>query len=140
MNSDDEHEPLSYDQERQIVKAKKMSKKDTPPRCVSAPGTKAPVRKAPAAPQKALPAPLPAKDSDEVGAPVTRSRAVTGPMSSPPDPDPKKTATSQRVPVDQHPMATRRQQASRAGGLRPGGGSGQTDTCVAKRNPSRPES
>jgi hypothetical protein len=35
-----------------------------------------------------------------------------------------------------HPMQTRRQ-ASRAGGLRSGGGSGQTDTCVASFNPSK---
>jgi hypothetical protein len=35
-----------------------------------------------------------------------------------------------------HPMGTRRQ-ASRAGGLRPVGGSGQTDTCVAQGNPSK---
>jgi hypothetical protein len=34
------------------------------------------------------------------------------------------------------PMATR-SQASRAGSLRPGGGSGQTDTCVAQGNLSK---
>jgi hypothetical protein len=36
-----------------------------------------------------------------------------------------------------HPMATRRQEASRAGSLRPGSGSGQTGTCVASRNPPK---
>jgi hypothetical protein len=35
-----------------------------------------------------------------------------------------------------HPMATRKT-ASRAGSLRSGGGSGQTDTCVASGNPSK---
>jgi hypothetical protein len=35
-----------------------------------------------------------------------------------------------------HPRATRKT-ASRAGSLRPGGGSGQTDTCVASGNPSK---
>jgi hypothetical protein len=35
------------------------------------------------------------------------------------------------------PMETRRQAASRAGGLRPGGGSGQTGTRVAKGNPPK---
>jgi hypothetical protein len=35
-----------------------------------------------------------------------------------------------------HPMGTRRQ-ASRAGGLRPVGGSGQTDACVANGHPSK---
>jgi hypothetical protein len=34
-------------------------------------------------------------------------------------------------------METRRQAAGRAGGLRPGGGSGKTDTCVASGNPSK---
>jgi hypothetical protein len=34
-------------------------------------------------------------------------------------------------------METRRQAASRAGGLRSGGGSGSTDTCVAQGNPSK---
>jgi hypothetical protein len=35
-----------------------------------------------------------------------------------------------------HPMQTRRQAASRAGGLRGVVGSGQMDTCVAQGNPS----
>jgi hypothetical protein len=38
---------------------------------------------------------------------------------------------------DPHPMATRRQRASRAGGLRSGGGLGSTDTCVDLFNPSK---
>jgi hypothetical protein len=36
-----------------------------------------------------------------------------------------------------HPMATRKHEASRAGGLRSVGGSGQTGTCVASRNPPK---
>jgi hypothetical protein len=39
--------------------------------------------------------------------------------------------------VDHSRMVTRAQEASRAGSLRSGGGSGQTDTCVAKGNPSK---
>jgi hypothetical protein len=35
------------------------------------------------------------------------------------------------------PTMVTRSQASRAGGLRPGGGSGSKDTCVAKGNPSK---
>jgi hypothetical protein len=38
------------------------------------------------------------------------------------------------------PMVTRRQEASRAGGLRPGSGSGQTDTRVAQGTLPKPES
>jgi hypothetical protein len=35
------------------------------------------------------------------------------------------------------PMETRRQAATRAGSLRPVGGPGQKDTCVAQGNPSK---
>jgi hypothetical protein len=48
--------------------------------------------------------------------------------------------TSRTKPTEEakasHPMATRKT-ASRGGGLRPGGGSWQTDTCVASDNPSK---
>jgi hypothetical protein len=49
-----------------------------------------------------------------------------------------KPVTGQESPETKvsHPMATRRQ-ASRAGSLRPGGGSGKTATCVASGNPSK---
>jgi hypothetical protein len=67
----------------------------------------------------------------------------------------RKAASSQREPADQpkgakappptmgqqvpkHPMATRSSDGSRAGGFRPGvGGSGQTDTRVARSHPSK---
>jgi hypothetical protein len=49
----------------------------------------------------------------------------------------KAAAASQRAPAGSHPMATRTQEASRAGSLRSGGGSGKTDTCVAGGNPSK---
>jgi hypothetical protein len=89
--------------------------------------------------------------------PATRSRAVAEPSTLVPAVDtPKrgmKAAASPRAPAVQpkgtkvppptkeqqapkHPMETRGQ-ASRAGGLRPGGGSGQTDTRVAQGNPSK---
>jgi hypothetical protein len=97
----------------------------------------------------ALPAPEP--ERKEVGESVTRSRAVTDPTSS-------KAAASKRAPADNPtkeakapkpvkgqespetkvstPMVTG-QTASGAGGFRPGGGSGQTDTCVANGSPSK---
>jgi hypothetical protein len=51
---------------------------------------------------------------------------------------PKQPVKGQESPVAKatHPMVTR-QRASGAGGLRSGGGSGQTDTCVAQGNPSK---
>jgi hypothetical protein len=88
---------------------------------------------------------------------------LTGTALALPAPEPEqKAAASSQAPADQPkgakapprkkgqespgtkvptPMQTRRQakekEASRAGGLRPGGGSGQTDTCVAQGNPSK---
>jgi hypothetical protein len=90
--------------------------------------------------------------------PATRSRAVAESSALVPAMGiPKrgtKAAASPRAPAVQpkgtkvppptkeqqapkHPMATRTREASRAGGLRPMGGSGQTDTCVSQRNPSK---
>jgi hypothetical protein len=90
--------------------------------------------------------------------------AVSAPMSVPADSvkgkkPVMKAAASQKAPVGQpiseakaskpvkgqespetkvsKPMETRRRTASRAGGLRSGGGSGKTDTCVAQGNPSK---
>jgi hypothetical protein len=90
------------------------------------------------------------------GKPATRSRAVADPplnsgrgkkastgTADIPNPTkeqqaPKQPVKGQESPVAKatHPMETRRK-ASGAGGLRPGGGSGQTDTCVANGNPSK---
>jgi hypothetical protein len=69
-------------------------------------------------PQKALPAREPA----------TEAKASK----------PTKGQTGQESPVAKatHPMSTR-QPASRAGGLRSGGGLGPTDTCVDLFNPSK---
>jgi hypothetical protein len=52
---------------------------------------------------------------------------------------PKRPVKGQKSPEAKasHPMASRTRTASRAGGLRSGGGSGSTDTCVAKGNPSK---
>jgi hypothetical protein len=90
-----------------------------------------------------------------IGNSVTRLRAVTdstppnglmaAPQLAPADqpkgakaPPPTKGQESPETKVS-HPMETRRQakEASRAGGLRSGGGSGQTDMCVAQGNPSK---
>jgi hypothetical protein len=51
-------------------------------------------------------------------------------------PPPPKGQESPVAKATQPRMQTR-SQASRAGGLRPGGGSGQTDTCVAQGHPSK---
>jgi hypothetical protein len=145
---DDDWSWMTPDQRRKAeVAAKAMAgraaKTPQPPRCLSAPGTKAP--------KKSVPAPA----AEATGKPATRSRAVAGPVSSPQAPEPVKAVASQRAPAgqskkgqespgtkvpppDPHPMATRRQrQASGAGSSRPGGGSGQTDTCVDLFNPSK---
>jgi hypothetical protein len=52
---------------------------------------------------------------------------------------PKRPVKGQESPVTKVPNPTMvtRSQASRAGGLRSGGGSGQTDTLVSSRNPSK---
>jgi hypothetical protein len=86
-----------------------------PPRCVSTPEAKSP--KKAAAPQQAPAEPKPK--------PVSEAKASK----------PVKGQESPETKVS-HPMETR-QHASRAGGLRSGGGSGQTDTCVAQGNPSK---
>jgi hypothetical protein len=49
----------------------------------------------------------------------------------------KKSKKASIQPMSPKPMETRRQAASRAGGLQSVGGSGQTDTCVAQGNPSK---
>jgi hypothetical protein len=140
-NSDDD-EALTEDQKRVVAHAKKCSTRNIP-RCTSAPGTKPP----------------PKKEKEEVGTPGTRSRAVPDPTPSTQE---QKAATPPRAPAEV-PQPTKEQQApkqpvkgqespgtkvptprmqtrsraSRAGGLRSGGGSGQTDTCVAQGNPSK---
>jgi hypothetical protein len=71
----------------------------------------------------------------------TASAFQKAPAAQKPVPEAKasKPGTGQESPETKvpKPMETRRQAASRAGGLRPGGGSGQTDTCVASGNPSK---
>jgi hypothetical protein len=85
-------------------------------------------------PMKALPAP-------SKGENFTQEKSVPPPQPVS-APKPKGTAqrTSRPKPTTEakasHPMATRKT-ASRAGSLRSGGGSGQTDTCVAQGNPSK---
>jgi hypothetical protein len=98
------------------------------------------------------PDPSEVSESEPVPAPKTqKSRSSTGKVAPPrattpidtsdPLPVPRKGERGGKkaaVPADSqstHPMATRR--ASRAGSLRPGGGSGQTDTCVARSHPSQ---
>jgi hypothetical protein len=75
------------------------------------------------------------------------SRPSTPTVSVPPDPpSPKrksglKAATLRGAPAEsEHPMtiwSKKSKTASRAGGLRPVGGSGKTDTCVASSHPSQ---
>jgi hypothetical protein len=129
VNSYDEG--MSEDQRRQLEKAKKMANRGSKPssiaplRALSAPwlSEQKTQKSLPAAlPMKALPAPLPE--------PVPEAKASK--------PTKGKGQESPRPAADPHPMATRRQRtASGAGGLRSGGGSGQTDTRVTKGHPSK---
>jgi hypothetical protein len=147
-NSDDEG--MSEDQRRLAENAQKRASKGArkqqpqPPRCTSAPGTRAP------------PKSVPAKEPHGVGNPAFRSRAEAGPSQR--VPEPPKAADSPRAPADKsknigmgqespgtkvpahdpHPNATRlSRRASGAGSLRPGGRLGPTDTCVDLFNPSK---
>jgi hypothetical protein len=76
----------------------------------------------------------------EDGTPASRMRDDADPSQKVPEPQVLKAAASQRAPARGqespagHPMSTRR--ASRAGSLRPKGGFGSSDTCVAQGNPS----
>jgi hypothetical protein len=144
-DADEDWSWMTHEERKKAETAKKAmtGKPVQPPRCLSAPGTKAPKKS------------VPVSDQEAVGKPATRLRAVAGPSTSPRDPETAKAAAPQRAPAekgqespgtkvppkpapDPHPMATRRQrQASGAGGLRPGGGSGQTDTRVDLFHPSK---
>jgi hypothetical protein len=127
MNSDNEDD-LTEDQKRQAKHGMKLAGvKAAPPRCISAPGTRAP--------SKAT-----AQEPKGNGTPASRSRDDAGPSQKAPEPSVLKAAASQRAPARGqespvgHPMSTR--QASRAGSLRPKGGLGASDTCVDLFNPS----
>jgi hypothetical protein len=141
---DDDWSWMNPEQRKKAEVAKKAlaSKPVQPPRCLNAPGTKAPKKSV--------------REPEDAGKPVTRSRDVADPPSSPRVPESPKAAAPQRALADKsktqekgqespgtkvsvhdpHPMATRRSQASRAGGLPSGGGSGQKDTCVNLFHPS----
>jgi hypothetical protein len=105
-------------------------------------------------PQKPLPAPEPrqptpvpsdSEDQDEMSEDQKRAANLGRKMSKratqKPVPEAKasKPVKGQESPGTKvpKPMETRRQAASRAGGLRSGGGSGQTGTCVASGNPPK---
>jgi hypothetical protein len=141
VHSEDEDE-MTEDQKRAVAHAKKCSAKNVP-RCSSAPCTRPPPKSAPA------------KEPQGYGTPASRSRAEAGPSQK--VPEPPKAAAPQRAPLaktkskgdvgqespgtkvpahDPHPNATKLH-ASRAGGLRPGGGLGPTDMCVDLFNPSK---
>jgi hypothetical protein len=92
------------------------------------------------APQKIETRPPPAISVPDLKATAVPPRPPT-PKASPVIPVKSKAAASQKAPAGKpvteakasHPMETRKT-ASRAGGLRPVGGSGQTGTCVAQGN------
>jgi hypothetical protein len=99
-----------------------------------------------ASPEKVISTPPPTSSS----IPAVPPKPVSVP-ADPPSPKSKKpakkAAASRKAPADQKPvpeakasksMETRKPAASRAGSLRPVGGSGQKDTCVAQGNPSKP--
>jgi hypothetical protein len=80
---------------------------------------------------------------EEADKATTRSRAVvasaspiTGTKAASSQPEPADNLTKgQQVP--NYPIVSYSGVGSRAGSFRPGGGSGQTDTCVANGNPSK---
>jgi hypothetical protein len=119
VNSDDEG--MSEDQRRKATTAKKLASRSVP-RSGSAPDLKPP-KKATAAAPRALLAPVPSPKPEAKASPM-KGQESPGTKVRTPAPDP-------------HPMATRRHQASRAGSLRPGGGSWQTDTRVDLFHPSK---
>jgi hypothetical protein len=154
-NSEDEWMP--DDQRKALNRGKKLAQKAAPkgvPKppyaeripdpVVQAPvkGAALEIKKATASPRASAHMPTGAKAlfSKVEGKPATRSRAVAEPSTLVPavgiSKQVTKAAASQRAPADSSPMVTR-SQASRAGGLRSGRGSGQTDTSVAQGNPSK---
>jgi hypothetical protein len=130
INSDNEDD-MSYDQIRAANLGRKMASRGAqPPRCLSAPGT----RPTKSSQKKSQPAPAP-KD----GTSTSRSRADVDPSHG----THRSAEASQRAPSSgtvsgQAGPRTKEstQQASRAGSLRPMGGSGSVpDVCVAQGNP-----
>jgi hypothetical protein len=146
LNSDNEDEDgMAEDQLCKLKGAKKMSTKAQPPRCPSAPGTKAPPKEPKG---DGTPVSLMRDDtgpSQKVSQPAAQAQGskAVAPPAAPADqpkgakaPPPKKGQESPVAKATQPRMQTR-SQASRAGGLRSGGGLGQTDTCVSRGNPSK---
>jgi hypothetical protein len=135
LNSDDD-ESRSHDQQRALNLGKKMSQRNVP-RCPSAPGTRQAMGGAPGTRSRAVPEP-PTPDSVELKAAASQRAPAGQPKGAEAPPSTKGQVKGQESPVAKatHPMQTR-QRASGAGGLRPGGGSGQTDTCVASGHPSK---
>jgi hypothetical protein len=94
--------------------------------------------------QKVLPAPEPQKalPAPSTGRNIAQEKAVPPPQPvSAPKPKGTAQGTSRKKPTEEarasKPMETRRQAASRAGGLRSGGGLGQPETRVVPSNPSK---
>jgi hypothetical protein len=89
-------------------------------------------------------------EPQESGNPASRSRADAGPPPKGPEPKATKAAAPPRAPAGKTQSkgqespetkvskpVPKKNSAGRAGSLRSGGGSGQTDTCVAQGNPSK---
>jgi hypothetical protein len=154
-NSEDEWMP--DDQRKALNRGKKLAQKATPKGVPKPPyaeripdpvvqtppkGAALEIKKATASPRASAHQPTGAKapPTKVEGKPATRSRAVGEPSTLVPavgiSKQVTKAAASQLAPADTSPMVTR-SQANRAGGLRSGGGSGQTDTSVAQGNPSK---
>jgi hypothetical protein len=153
-NSDDD-EGMTEDLKRAVAHAKKCSTKSIP-RCTSAPGTKLPPKKSvPPKPEevgnsgtrsRAVPDPTSPTQASEPKKAAASQRAPADQPKGAKAPPQKKGQESPgtKIPLkptqDPHPKATSmitRQRASRAEGLRSGGGLGPTDTCVDLFNPSK---
>jgi hypothetical protein len=126
-NSDDEE--MTEDQKRAANQGKKRAAKSAPK---SAPPNKKAEVGTSGTRSRAVPDPtLPTQVSKAVAPPVAPADQPKG-AKAPPQTKGQESPEAKAS----HPMQTR-MRASGAGGLRPGGGSGQTDTCVAQGNPSK---
>jgi hypothetical protein len=130
VNSDDEG--MSEDQRRALNRGKRLAQKATPKGIPMPPYAKR-------IPDPVVPAPAKGATLEIKKAAAPPRAPADQPIGAKASPPTKGHPKGQESPEAKasHPMAKRTRSASRAGGLRSEGGSGQTDTCVAQGNPSK---
>jgi hypothetical protein len=136
LNSDDDDEFMSYEQQRALNLGKRMSQRGVP-RCPRAPGSRSAAGDAPGTRSRAVPDSL----AQESKAAASQRAPADQPQGAKAPPPTRGQGKGQESPVAQatHPMQTR-QRASGAGGLRGVDGSGQTQGCGHASPPSKPGS